>query len=214
MPASNLAVCFAPSLFQIAMNNPKFKLRRWVLGTLTCILPDKARQTLFCSALTRRHSIDIKAGHRGEKDIVESVAAHQCLTFMIKGEFKSFYCFLYFLECKKLFKVPFELMNGLSQHEDYLMNDFGLNPRAHPIELRYFTALFLDLPNHLLIVKIIIMNFRHYIDHRLSMTRSWVKLRVFTVSFSSSSDNNFVRNNFVRKTGVLHNNNKDFQWTP
>ena len=27
MPASNLAVCFAPSLFQIAMNNPKFKLR-------------------------------------------------------------------------------------------------------------------------------------------------------------------------------------------
>ena len=27
MPASNLAVCFAPSLFQIAMNNPKFKFK-------------------------------------------------------------------------------------------------------------------------------------------------------------------------------------------
>ena len=64
MPASNLAVCFAPSLFQIAINNPKFK---------------------FKSALSRRHSIDIKVGQRGEKDIVESVAAHQCLTFMIKG---------------------------------------------------------------------------------------------------------------------------------
>ena len=108
MPASNLAVCFAPSLFQIAMNNPKFKLR---------------------SALSRRHSIDIKNGYRGEKDIVESVAAHQCLTFMIK-------------ECKKLFKVPFELMNGLSQHENYLMNDFGLNPRAHPIELRFLLSPF------------------------------------------------------------------------
>ena len=44
----------------------------------------------------------MKVGQRGEKDIVESVAAHQCLTFMIK-------------ECKQLFKVPFELMNGLSQ---------------------------------------------------------------------------------------------------
>ena len=26
----------------------------------------------------------MKVGQRGEKDIVESVAAHQCLTFMIK----------------------------------------------------------------------------------------------------------------------------------
>ena len=67
----------------------------------------------------------MKVGQRGEKDIVESVAAHQCLTFMIK-------------ECKQLFKVPFELMNGLSQHEDCLINDFGLNPRAHPIELRHY----------------------------------------------------------------------------
>ena len=33
MPASNLAVCFAPSLFQIAMNNPKFKLRSRVSQT-------------------------------------------------------------------------------------------------------------------------------------------------------------------------------------
>ena len=30
------------------------------------------------------------------------------------------------------FKVPFELMNGLSQHEYCLINDFGLNARAHP----------------------------------------------------------------------------------
>ena len=61
----------------------------------------------------------MKVGQRGEKDIVESVAAHPCLTFMIK-------------ECKQLFKVPFELMNGLSQHEYCLINDFGLNDRAHP----------------------------------------------------------------------------------
>ena len=39
MPASNLAVCFAPSLFQIAAGQAKFKFR---------------------SALTRRHSIDVK----------------------------------------------------------------------------------------------------------------------------------------------------------
>ena len=39
MPASNLAVCFAPSLFQIAGASAKFKFR---------------------TALSRRHSIDIK----------------------------------------------------------------------------------------------------------------------------------------------------------
>ena len=68
-----------------------------------------------------------KIGQRDEKDIVESVAAHQCLTFMIK-------------ECKKLFKVPFDMMNGLGQHDDCLINEFGLNPQAHPQELRYGTV--------------------------------------------------------------------------
>ena len=72
-----------------------------------------------------------------------------------------------YLECKKLFKVPFELMNGLSQHDDCLINDFGLNPRAHPIELR------------------------HYIDNRLSLNQSWVKYDIInnvTIYWQKSDD--------------------------
>ena len=75
-----------------------------------------------------------KVGQRDEKDIVESVAAHQCLTFMIK-------------ECKKLFKVPFDMMNGLGQHDDCLINEFGLNPQAHPQELRYDIITILSFKN-------------------------------------------------------------------
>lgn len=131
MPASNLAVCFAPSLFQISIASSKFKFRsaltrRHSIDVKVSVIYYARAITLF--GMLRTHSLKIfifkKIGQRDEKDIVESVAAHQCLTFMIK-------------ECKKLFKVPFDMMNGLGQHDDFLINEFGLNPQAHPHELRY-----------------------------------------------------------------------------
>ena len=118
----------------------------------------------------------MKVGQRGEKDIVESVAAHQCLTFMIK-------------ECKQLFKVPFELMNGLSQHEDCLINDFGLNPRAHPIELRHYIDHKLRPVFSLLIGWPIIWAIRENLE---SLQRNWLKFDVIqnvTIHWQKTDDN-------------------------
>lgn len=102
MPASNLAVCFAPSLFHLHLNLHK-------------------SPSTF-SRISRRRSFDLKKSIPipDEHTLSESVAAHNCFTFMIK-------------ECKNLFKIPSEMMTQcrltvMEQTEDILFSEFGYNP--------------------------------------------------------------------------------------
>ena len=71
MPASNLAVCFAPSLFYLRMNQKqRQKPAREMFGSLRRKGENNGKSKI--TSVQNEHNLE------------ESVAAHHCFTFMIK----------------------------------------------------------------------------------------------------------------------------------
>jgi hypothetical protein len=108
MPATNLAVCFAPSLFHLQFTKAS-------ISTL--------------SRLSRRRSLDLKRSIAipDETALAESVAAHSCFSFMI-NECKN----LFKIPAEMMSQCKLAVME---QTEDILFSDFGYCPLENRVAL-------------------------------------------------------------------------------